>query len=165
MKQLFPTRNVMSPSLLLHALRTQLSMLLALFKRANTPAEMSLSNDTFSDVFPAIQITVDRGSSSKDREGNRNVIPQRYSRLKTKNLETSVRYSIIVRECFPEIRFRVRNFLMHVLYSFPVLHNSPPRIFESMADALHLSSLSAIRLILIEKALLSVTAVEDRRTL
>lgn len=146
----------MSPSLLLHALRTQLSMLLALFKRANTPAEMSLSNDTFSDVFPAIQITVDRGSSSKDREGNRNVIPQRYSRLKTKTLETSVRYSIIVRECFPEIRFRVRNFL----YSFPVLHNSPPRIFESMEDEFHLSSLSAIRLILIEKALLSVTPVE-----
>ena len=74
----------MSPSLLLHALRTQLSMLLALSKEANTPAEMSLSNETFSDVFPAIQITVDRGSSSNDREGNTSVIPQRYSRLKTK---------------------------------------------------------------------------------
>ena len=57
----------MSPSLLLHALRTQLSMLLTLFKEVNTPAVMSLSNDTLWDVFPAIQITVDRGSSSKDR--------------------------------------------------------------------------------------------------
>ena len=71
----------MSPSLLLHALRTQLSMLLAVFKELNTPAVMSFSNDTLWDVFPAIQITVDRGSSSKDREGNTSVIPQRCSPL------------------------------------------------------------------------------------
>ena len=86
MKQLSPTRNVMSPSLLLHALRTQLSMLFAVFKEVNTPAVMSFSNDTLWDVFFAIQITVDRGSSSKDREGNTGVIPQRYSRRKTKHL-------------------------------------------------------------------------------
>ena len=75
MKQLFPTRNVMSPSLLLQALRTQLSMPLAVFKEVNTPAEMSFSNDTLWDVFPAMQITVDRGSSSRDREGNTGIIP------------------------------------------------------------------------------------------
>ena len=108
----------MSPSLLLHAFRTQLSMLLAVFKEVNTPALMSFSNDTFSDVFPAIQITVDRGSSSKDREENKGVIPQRYSRCKTKYLEPFVGNSIIVRQVSPEIRFRVRNFPAHILCSF-----------------------------------------------
>jgi len=38
-------------------------MPLTVFKEVNTPAVMSLSNDTLWDVFPAIQITVDRGSS------------------------------------------------------------------------------------------------------
>lgn len=96
MKQLFPTRNVMSPPLLLHALRTQLSMLLAVFKEVNTPARMSFSNDKLWDVFPATQITVDRGSSSKDRQGNTGVIPQIYSWRKTKHPEILVRSSIIV---------------------------------------------------------------------
>lgn len=84
----------MSPSLLLHALRTQLSIPLTVFKEVNTPAVMSLSNDTLWDVFPAIQITVDRGSSSKDKEGNTGVIPRNRAGTKQNIRESSVRCSV-----------------------------------------------------------------------
>lgn len=63
---------------MLHALRTHLFTLFTSFKEVNTPASMSFTNDTLYEVLPAIQITVECGSSNEEKEGNTDVISQRY---------------------------------------------------------------------------------------